>query len=49
MTDEQLKQMQKLLDDIIGDIARLHTMLAEVKEPGSQLPSPFSGGGPGPR
>jgi hypothetical protein len=49
MTEQQLREMEKLLDDIVDAVAKLSRMLGEVKSPGSQTPSPFSGGGPGPK
>lgn len=47
MTEQQLHEMERLLGDIVNAAERLHRMLQEVKSPGSQAPSPFSGGGPG--
>jgi hypothetical protein len=48
MTDEQLKEMQAKLDLILGAAAALHAMLQHIKDP-VNVPSPFSGGGPGPK
>ena len=48
MTDEQLKQMQAKLDEIVAAAAVLLAMIQHVKEP-ANTPSPFSGGGPADR
>jgi hypothetical protein len=48
MTDDQLKQMEQKLDEIVAAAAVLLAMIQHVKEP-ANTPSPFSGGGPGPK
>lgn len=44
MTDEQLKQMEQKLDEIVAAAAVLLKMIQHVKGPTS-APSPFSGPG----
>ena len=48
MTDDQLNQMEAKLDDIVEATTVLLKMIQHVKDP-SKTPSPFSGGGPGPK
>jgi hypothetical protein len=48
MTEEQLQEMQAQLDAIVAAASKLNAMIQHVKDP-VNFPSPFSGGGPGPK
>ncbi len=46
MTEEQMKEMQAKLEEIFAAASLLQAMLRHLKDP-ANVPSPFSGGGPG--